>query len=136
MATDSFYARWPAPSGGSLNHPTWFCVGSGSRGVDDRGGHWHLAGDGSILVAVTAATDGQPGTSYREHEQILLLAAYAAGLHHLHDIVPLPATDGRDTFTYATAHDPTAADRESDADTPRQTTHTTLVIFGHPDRRP
>ncbi|GAA2339317.1 hypothetical protein [Dactylosporangium salmoneum] len=54
----------------------------------------------------------------------------------LHDIVPLPATDGRDTFTYATARDTTASDRDSDADTPRQTTSTTLVIFGHSGRRP
>jgi hypothetical protein len=96
----------------------------------------HLADDGSTIVAVTAATAGQAGTTYTEHEQVLLPAAEAAGLRHLHDIVPLPATDGRDSFTYATAHANTASDRDTDTDTPRQTTNTTLVIFGHPPRRP
>ena len=38
------------------------------------------------------------------------------------------------TPTYATADEPPASDRDSDADTPRQTTRTTTVNFGHPDR--
>jgi len=96
----------------------------------------HLANDGSTIIAVTAATPGQPGTTHTEHEQVLLPAAKAAGLRHLHDIVPLPATDGRDSFTYTTAPADTASDRDTDPDTPRQTTSTTLVIFGHPRRRP
>ncbi|GAA1884303.1 hypothetical protein [Asanoa iriomotensis] len=95
----------------------------------------HLATDGSAIVAVTAAATGQPGTPYAEHEQFLLTAAQAAGLHHLHDIVPLPAIDGRDTFTYTTTSG-TAPDHHSHADAMRPTTSTTLVIFGHPGRRP
>jgi predicted nuclease of predicted toxin-antitoxin system len=97
----------------------------------------HLADDGStIIVVVTAASAGVAGTRYGEHEQVLLPAAEAAGLRHLHDIVPLDADDGRDVFTYATARDTTASSRDSDSDTPRQITSTTLVIFGHPGRRP
>jgi hypothetical protein len=96
----------------------------------------HLADDGSTIVVVTAATAGAAGTSYGDHEQVLLPAAEAAGLRHLHDIVPLDAEDGRDTFTYATTRDTTAPSRDKDSDTPRQTTSTTLVIFGHPGRRP
>lgn len=38
------------------------------------------------------------------------------------------------THTYATADEPPASDRDTDADTPRQTTRTTTVNFGHPDR--
>jgi hypothetical protein len=91
----------------------------------------HLADDGCTIVIVTAGT---AGTSYGEHEQVLLAAAQAAGLRHLHDIVPLDAADGRDAFTYATAHNTTAPDLDSDSDTPRQTARTTLVIFGHPGR--
>ena len=45
---------------------------------------------------------GAGGASYRDHEQVLLPAARAAGLRHLHDIVPIDAIDGRDAFTYAT----------------------------------
>lgn len=97
----------------------------------------HLAADGSVIVAITAAANSQSGTRYAEHEQVLLPAAQAAGLRHLHDIVPLPATDGRDTFTYTTARDDsTVSNHGNHADTPRQTTSTTLVIFGHPDRKP
>ena len=91
----------------------------------------HLAATGSTIIVVRAAQAGAAGTSYREHEQILLAAAHTAGLRHLHDIVPLGADDDRDTFTYATA-----PDRDSGADTPRQTDGITLVIFGHPGRRP
>jgi hypothetical protein len=93
----------------------------------------HLAAAGSTIVIVIAARAGT-GPSYREHEQTLLAAAHTAGLRHLHDIVLLDADDDRDTFTYATDH--TAADRVTAADTPRQTLDTTLVIFGHPGRRP
>jgi hypothetical protein len=96
----------------------------------------HLAGDGSTIVVVTAATAGTAGPSYSEHERVLLLAAEAAGLRHLHDIVPLDADDGRDAFTYATARDTTASSRDSDSDTLRQISSITLVIFGHPGRRP
>jgi hypothetical protein len=35
----------------------------------------HLAGDGSTIVVVTAATAGTAGPSYSEHERVLLLAA-------------------------------------------------------------
>lgn len=94
----------------------------------------HLAADGSTIIAITAVHAGQPGTTHTEHEQVLLPAAHAAGLRHLHDIVPLPATDRRDSFTYATAD--TASDRDTDTDTPRQTATTTLAIFGHRRRRP
>ncbi|HKR51197.1 MAG TPA: hypothetical protein VJT72_16750 [Pseudonocardiaceae bacterium] len=96
----------------------------------------HLADDGSTIVVVTAVPAGAAGTSYCEHEQVLLDAAETAGLRHLHDIVPLDADDGRDTFTYATTRDTTASSRDSGPDTPRQITNTTLVIFGHPGRRP
>lgn len=41
-----------------------------------------------------------------------------------------------DTYTCATGHEPPASDRDSDADTPRQTAHTTSVKFGRPHRRP
>jgi hypothetical protein len=95
-----------------------------------------LADHGSTIIAVTATSAGQPGTTYTEHEQLLLPAARAAGLRHLHDIVPLTAADGRDSFTYATARDSTASDRDKDTDTPRQNASTTLLIFGHPGRRP
>jgi hypothetical protein len=96
----------------------------------------HLADDGSTIVVITAATAGAAGTSYGKYEQVLLPAAEAAGLRHLHDIVPLDAEDGRDTFTYATTRDTTAPSRDKDSDTPRQITSTTLVIFGRPGRRP
>ena len=95
----------------------------------------HLADDGSTIIVVTAATAGADGTSYSEHEQVLLPAAQAAGLRHLHDIIPLDAADGRDTFTYTTTHDTTASSHDSASDTPTPTS-TTLVIFGHPGRQP
>jgi hypothetical protein len=50
--------------------------------------------------------------------------------------VPLPATDGRDSFTYTTSPADTASESDTDPDTPRQTTSTTLAIFGHRRRRP
>lgn len=93
----------------------------------------HLAGNGSTIVVVAAVQPGVDGASYSDHEQILLPAARTAGLRHLHDIVPLDATDGRDTFTYAT--DQQTA-RLTDTDSPRHETVTTLAIFGHPGRRP
>ena len=97
----------------------------------------HLAADGSVIVAVTAAAaTGHPGTRYAEHEQVLLPAAKAAGLRHLHDIVLLPATDGRDSFTYTTTSDTTAPEHDSHADAAQPTTSTTLVIFDHPGRQP
>jgi hypothetical protein len=40
------------------------------------------------------------------------------------------------TSTYAAGHEPAASDRDSDADTPRQTTRSTPVKFGRPGRRP
>jgi hypothetical protein len=46
------------------------------------------------------------------------------------------ATTAHDTDTDATGHEPPASDRDSDADTPRQTAHTTSVKFGRPERRP
>jgi hypothetical protein len=95
----------------------------------------HLADDGSVIVAVTAAAAGQTGTTYADHERILLAAARAAGLRHLHDIVALTAADGRDSFTYATVQAPTTS-RDTDAETSRGNASTTLVIFGRPRTRP
>jgi hypothetical protein len=89
----------------------------------------HLADDGSTIVIVTAAPPGADGTSYRTYEQILLQAAQTAGLSHLHDIVPIDAADGRDAFTYAT-------NQHTAPGATRHDTITTLVIFGHPGRRP
>jgi hypothetical protein len=119
--------RWPRPATTTPAVPAPALLDACQR---------HLADNGSIVVAITAANAGQPGTTYTEHEQILLPAAKAAGLHHLHDIVPLVAADGRDAFTYATSHDAMAASCDTNADTVRQTTSTTLVIFGRPRRRP
>jgi len=48
--------------------------------------------------------------------QDLRKAPEAAGLRHLHDIVPLPATDARDSFTYATAPADTASDHDTHDD--------------------
>lgn len=45
-------------------------------------------------------------------------------------------TTAHDTYSYTTGHEPSASDRDSDADTPRQTAHTTSVKFRRPDRRP
>jgi hypothetical protein len=72
---------------------------------------WHLADDGSTIVVVTAATAGVTGASYHDHEQVLLPGAQA-GLRHLHEIIPLDANDGRDTFTYATTGDTAAPSRD------------------------
>ncbi|MEV4706825.1 hypothetical protein [Actinoplanes sp. NPDC049316] len=125
QATTLIVLRWPRPSadpGQDADNLLSAC-------------QQHLAADGSAIVAVTAAATDQPGTRYAEHERILLPAARAAGLRHLHDIVPLPATDGRDTFTYTTTSG-TAPDHDNHADAARPTASTTLVIFGHPGRRP
>jgi hypothetical protein len=116
--------RWPRPATTAPGQDANSLLGTCQQ---------HLADDGSTIVVVTAAT---AGTSYSEHEQVLLVAAEAAGLRHLHDIVPLDAEDGRDTFTYATARDTTASSRDSDSATARHATSTTLVIFGQPGRRP
>lgn len=45
-------------------------------------------------------------------------------------------TTAHDTYTPATDLGPPASDRDSDADTPRQTAHTTSVKLGRPDWRP
>jgi hypothetical protein len=119
--------RWPRPATTTPGQDATSLLGACQQ---------HLADDGSTIVVVTAATAGAAGTSYGEHEQVLLPAAEAAGLRHLHDIVPLDTQDGRDTFTYATTRDTTAPSRDSDPGTPRQITSTTLVIFGRPGRRP
>ncbi len=118
--------RWPRPSGTPGQHPDSLL----------RACQQHLAADGSAVVAVTAAVAGQPGARYAEHEQVLLPAAQAAGLRHLHDIVALPAADGRDTFTYTTASGATACDPDRHADAERPATRTTLVIFGDSGRHP
>jgi hypothetical protein len=76
---------------------------------------------------------GTDGTSYSNYEQVLLPAAQTAGLRHLHDIVPIDTTDGRDAFTYAT--DQHTAEHTASGDH-RHDTVTTLEIFGHPGRRP
>jgi hypothetical protein len=119
--------RWPRPA---TDRP-----GSDANSLLSRCQR-HLADHGSTIVVVTATTPGAAGTSYGKHEQTLLPAAEAAGLRHLHDIVPLDADDGRDVFTYATPRDTTTSSRASDYDTPRHTTSTTLMIFAHPGRRP
>lgn len=93
----------------------------------------HLAEEGSTIVVVTAAQPGASGASYRDHEQVLLPAARTAGLRHLHDIVPIDAVDGRDAFTYASDHRSAGV---TDSGVPRQDRVTTLVILGHPGRRP
>ena len=89
----------------------------------------HLAEDGSTIVVVTTTQPSIDGASYSDYEQVLLPAARTAGLHHLHDIAPIDAVDGRDAFTYAT--DQRTA-RVTDSGTPRQDRVTTLVVFGHP----
>jgi hypothetical protein len=93
----------------------------------------HLADEGSTIVVVTATPPGADRASYSDHEQVLLAAARTAGLRHLHDVVAIDAPDGRDAFTYATDRH-TAEHTGSDAT--RQDAVTTLVIFGHPGRRP
>jgi hypothetical protein len=92
----------------------------------------HLADDGSTIVVVTAVEPGADEASYIDHEQVLLPAARAAGLRHLHDIVPIDAADEQDVFTYETGPD-TAGQTSSGEG--RQDAVTTLVIFGHPRRR-
>ena len=93
----------------------------------------HLTNHGSTIVVVTASPPGAGGSTYRDHELVLLPAARTAGLRHLHDIVPLDAVDGRDTFTYAT--DQRSA-RVTESGGLQQDGVTTLVVFGHPARRP
>jgi hypothetical protein len=92
----------------------------------------HLADVGTTIV-VTAVQPGADGASYGDHEQILLPAARAAGLRHLHDIVPIDTAGEQDVFTYATG--PHTAGQTSSGEG-RQDAVTTLVIFGHPRRRP
>lgn len=116
--------RWPRPATDE--------AGSDAHSVLSRCQR-HLAEDGSTIVVVTAARPGAAGASYRDHEQVLLPAARTVGLRHLHDIVPIDALDGRDAFTYAT--DQRSA-QVTDSGVPRQDHVTTLVIFGHPGRRP
>ena len=116
--------RWPRPA---TDEP-----GSDANSLLSRCQR-QLADHGSTIVVVTATPPGSGGASYRDHEQVLLPAARTAGLRHLHDIVPIDAVDGRDSFTYAT--DQRSA-RASDSDGPRQDGVTTLVVFGHPGRRP
>jgi hypothetical protein len=95
----------------------------------------HLAEDGSVIVAVTAATAGQTGTTYADHERTLLAAARAAGLRHLHDIVALTAADGRDSFTYTTVQ-PETTSRDTDTEIARGNASSTLMVFGRPRTRP
>lgn len=92
-----------------------------------------LANDGSTIIVVTATQPGADWTTYSEYERVLLPAAEAAGLRHLHNIVPADTDDGRDAFTYATdQHTATPAD----AGDMRHVTATTLVIFGQRVGRP
>ena len=116
--------RWPRPATGE--------PGSDANSLLSRCQR-HLADHGSTIVVVTATQPGTGGASYSDHEQVLLPAAWTAGLRHLHDIVPIDAVDGRDAFTYAT--DQRSA-RVTDSGVPRQDRVTTLVVFGHPGRRP
>jgi hypothetical protein len=121
--------RWPRPA-----TPAPGLDGNGLLSLCQR----HLADDGSIIivVVVTAALEGADEASYGDYERILLPAAVAAGLRHLHDIVALDAEDGRDSFIYATDRrgaTPTVGD---DLDAVRPIAVTTLVIFGRPGRRP
>ncbi|MDT5043578.1 MAG: hypothetical protein QOE51_4563 [Actinoplanes sp.] len=119
--------RWPRPA-----TPT---PGSDVNGLLSRCQR-HLADDGSTIIVVTAALKGARDASYGDHERILLPAAEAAGLAHLHDIVPLDAEDGRDSFIYTTGHRGAMSTVGEDVDAVRQIAVTTLVIFGHPGRRP
>lgn len=119
--------RWPRPT-----TPTPGLDVSGLLSRCQR----HLADDGSTIIIVTAALQGTDDASYGDHERILLPAAKAAGLQHLHDIVPLDADDGRDTFVYTTEHRGTVPTVANNLDAVRQIAVTTLVIFSHPGRRP
>jgi hypothetical protein len=112
--------RWPRPAAATSSQDAISVLSACQQ---------HLNADGSIIVIVRAAALGNAGPTYSEHEQILLQAAQATDLRHLHDIVPLDATDDRDTFTYATGHD-------NDTLSQRQTTLTTLMIFAHPETVP
>jgi hypothetical protein len=96
----------------------------------------YLALDGSTIVIITTGTPAQDASSYSDHERVLLAAARGAGLHHLHDIVPVDADDGRDAFTYTSASGTRPPTGDGYPDAIRQIAVTTLVIFGHPDRRP
>ena len=116
--------RWPRPA---TDEP-----GSDANSLLNRCQR-HLADHGSTIVVVTATQPGTRGASYSDHEQVLLPAARTAGLRHLHDIVPIDAVDGRDAFTYTTDH---RTAQVTDSGVPRQDRVTTLVVFGHPGRRP
>jgi hypothetical protein len=97
----------------------------------------HLAVDGSAIIIVTTSAGGSEPAKYHDHERILLPAARAAGLRHLHDIVPLDAQDGRDSFSHRSDQRATTpATAGDDHDAVLQTAVITLVIFGHPGRRP
>jgi hypothetical protein len=96
----------------------------------------HLAHDGSTIVIVTTGTPAQDAGRYSDHERVLLAAAHAAALQHLHDIVPVDADDGRDAFIYTSAAGARPPIGDSFPDAIRQIAVTTLVIFGHPGRRP
>lgn len=112
--------RWPRPSAGTPTEAR--AILTACQEILDSGG--------SVIIAVTAAAARHPGTTYTEYEHQLVPTAKAVGLRHLHDIVPLTATDGRDAFTYpATDHDLNNPDRDTDADTPGHTAATTLIIF-------
>jgi hypothetical protein len=112
--------RWPRPATDEPGSDANALLGRCQR---------HPADHGSIIVVVTATQLGTGRATYSDHEQVLLSAAWTAGLRHLHDIVPIDAADGRDAFTYATDQRST---RVTDSGLPRQDRVTTLVIFGHP----
>lgn len=95
--------------------------------------HQYLAPDGSTIVVVTA-TNETAGTAYQDHEQVLLPAAKAVGLRYLHDIIAISTEDDRDAFAYATSS--ACVDVDSTYDTTRQSSTTTLMIFGQPGTKP
>jgi len=120
--------RWPRPSTPAAGSDASELLSRCQR---------HLAVDGSAIIIVTASVRGTETAKYRDHERILLPATRAAGLRHLHDIVPLDAEDGRDSFSYGSnPRATTPASVGDDHDAVRQTAVTTLMIFGHPGRRP
>jgi hypothetical protein len=95
----------------------------------------HVATNGATIIVVTATAGDDDSASYADHEGILLPAAAAVGLQHLHDIVPLDADDGRDCFIYAPDHCGRVSSGGDDLDAVRQIAVTTLVIFGRSGRR-
>ena len=119
--------RWPRPDISSPGQDAPSLFGACER---------HLADDGSTVVVVTAAAAGLAGTSYGEHEQVLLPAGQAAG----------PASPARDRAAAGCRrprHFHLRDGPRHDGLRPRQRrrylateTSATLMIFGHPDRRP